>query len=242
MNFLLRINLNILDTPGFDGNNADKEMNTANRTASFARKLVARQFGDFFIYPTHDQTIEKIWSNRRNHRLLDNILDDPSVSDEAKFLACEVFFKKDILFMQRHSPDKVAQIYAKALSNDFTGMANSWGLLYEHEDEGTVGIAFLTIGRKAIPTLSKLLDDDRIAAKYQGSGEATLGNGYRFRIKDFAAYYIGRILGNPLKYYPDVTDRDGQINNLHEMLRRDLLLNKPISSGPAGAANPVFDR
>jgi hypothetical protein len=38
---------------------------------------------------------------------------------------------------------------------------------------------------------------------YQGSKEATIGNAYGYRIKDFAAYYIGRILGVPLKYYPE---------------------------------------
>jgi hypothetical protein len=193
-------------------------MNTKSSTASFAKKLVAREFGDFFIYPMHDETIENIWSDSTNHQLLDNILDDPTVSDEAKFLACEVFFKKDILFMQRHPPEKVAEIYTQALSNDFTGMANSWGLLYERQDEGTVGIVFLKIGEKAIPSLSKLLDDERANLKYEGSKEATVGNGYGYRIKDFAAYYIGRILGHPLKYYPDPADRDEQINALKKEL------------------------
>jgi hypothetical protein len=193
-------------------------MNTESRTASFAKKLTDREFGEFFIYPMHDETIEKIWSDSNNHQLLDKVLDDPTVSAEARFLACEVFFQKDILFMRRHAPEKVAEIYAQALSNDFTGMANSWGLLYEHEDEGTVGITFLRIGEKAIPALSNLLDDERTNLKYEGSEEATVGNGYGYRIKDFAAYYIGRILGHPLKYYPDPADRDEQINVLKKEL------------------------
>ncbi len=201
-----------------DESETNKAMNTESSTASFARKLVAREFGEFFIYPMHDETIENIWSDSTNHQLLDNILDDATVSDEARFLACEVFFKKDILFMQRHPPEKVAEIYTQALSNDFTGMANSWGLLYERQDEGTVGIVFLKIGEEAIPALSKLLDDERTNLKYEGSKEATVGNGYGYRIKDFAAYYIGRILGNPLKYYPDLADRDEQINALKKEL------------------------
>jgi hypothetical protein len=191
-------------------------MNGEINTASFAKKLTDREFGEFFIYPMHDQTIDKIWSVPSHHRLLDDILGDATISNEAKFLACEVFFKKDALFMQRHSPEKVAEIYTQALSNDFTGMANSWGLLYEQQDEGTVGIAFLAIGEKAIPALSKILDDERTHLRYQGSIEATVGNGYGYRIKDFAAYYIGRIIGHPLKYYPDLTDRDEQINNLNQ--------------------------
>jgi hypothetical protein len=196
----------------------NEETNIKNRTAAFAEKLVARQFGEFFIYPMHDETIEKIWSDSRNHQLLDDVLEDEDVSGEAKFLACEVFFKKDIFFMERHSPEKVAEIYAGALSGDFTGMANSWGLLYEHEDDGAVGVAFLTIGEKAIPALSELLDDERTNLTYQGSAEATVGNAYAYRVKDFAAYYIGRILGSPLKYYPDPADRDEQINQLKQVL------------------------
>jgi hypothetical protein len=187
-------------------------------TSSFAKKLTGREFGEFFIYPMHDETIEKIWSEPENHQLLDEVLSDESVSDEAKFLACVVFFKRDISFMQRHSPEKVAEIYAKALSNDLTGMANSWGLLYEDQDDGTAGVAFLAIGEKAIPALSKLLDDERTNLRYRGSEEATVGNGYGYRIKDFAAYYIGRILGTPLKYYPDTADRDKQIEELKARL------------------------
>ncbi len=196
-------------------------MSSATTTASFARKLTDWEFGDFFVYPMHDQTIDKIWSDQDNHQLLDNILDDPGVSGEAKFLACEVLFKKDIEFMQRHSPEQVAEIYASALSNDLTGMANSWGLLYQEQDDGPVGIAFLTIGERAIPALVRLLDDERTSLKYQGSIEATVGNGYRYRVKDFAAYYIGRIRGKPLKYYPNLADRDRQIEGLKEELALD---------------------
>jgi hypothetical protein len=194
------------------------EMNAQTETASFAKKLVAREFGEFFIYPMHDETIENVWSDPRNRQLLDDVLNDPTISHETKFLACEIFFKKDILFMRRHAPEEVAEIYAKALSDNLTGMANSWGLLYEHEDDGPVGGAFLTIGRKAIPALAKLLNDERTDLKYQGSVEATLGNQYRYRIKDFAAYYIGRINGTPLHYYADFSDRDEQINTLKKNL------------------------
>lgn len=191
-------------------------MNTET-TASFAHKLVDRTFGEFFIYPMHDQTIDRIWADPENRPLLDSVLADTSISSEAKFLAAEVFFKKDILFMQRHAPEKVAAIYVEALKNNWTGMANSWGLMYKHEDEGPVGIAFLTIGEKAITPLSGLLDDETIL-QYQGSREATVGNAYRYRVKDAAAYYIGRILGAPLVYYPEISDRDAQIDRLREKL------------------------
>lgn len=197
-------------------------MNTESTTAAFARKLTDREFGEFFIYPMHDETIDRIWRDPENRELLDDVLNDTTISNEAKFLAAEVFFKKDILFMQRHAPEKVAAIYADGLSNNRTGMANSWGLLYERQDEGTAGTAFLTIGEKAIPPLAELLDDERTHLKYQGSIEATIGNQYGYRVKDFAAYYIGRILGKPLTYYPDISDRDAQI----ERLKKELSLRR----------------
>lgn len=196
----------------------DKTMDDHDAVKAFAKKLVAREFGEFFIYPMHDETIGSIWSDPANRQLLDQVIEDDQVSTEARFLACEVFFKNDIFFMQRHAPEKIAEIYTEALSQDLTGMANSWGLLYEWEDEGPVGIAFLTIGKKSIPALSRLLDDERTILKYQGSKEATVGNAYRYRVKDFAAYYIGRILGNPLKYHPEFKDRDVQIATLKRSL------------------------
>lgn len=186
--------------------------------ASFARRLTGREFGEFFVYPAHDQTVDRIWEDATARQLLDRVLNDPSTSNEARLLACEVLFKKDILFMRRHAPEKVAEIYARALSDNLTGMANSWGLLYDKQDDGPLGIAFLTIGERAIPALSKLLDDERRHLKYQGSVEATVGNSYRYRVKDFAAYYIGRIRGKPLKYYPDPAARDQQIDELKKEL------------------------
>ena len=120
--------------------------------------------------------------------------------------------------MQRHAPEQIAAVYAQALVDNYTGMANSWGLLYGHEDDGPAGIAFLIIGEKAIPALVKLLDDDAAGPEYQGSEEATVGNGYHYRIKDFVAYYIGRILNKRLKYFPHPADRDKQIEGLKKSL------------------------
>jgi hypothetical protein len=106
------------------------------------------------------------------------------------------------------------------LRQDFTGIANSRGLLYDHEDAGTVGIAFLTIGEKAVPALSTLPGDERTHLRHQGSLEATVGNGYGYRIKDFAAYYIGKIIGISLKYYACLADGDARIGQLKKEIEQ----------------------
>ena len=194
-------------------------MNPKTKHGIFAQQLVDRKFGNFFIYPMHDETIDSIWRDPANHKLLEDIIEDDSVSDEAKFLACVVLDKMDVTYGTRHSPEKIVGIYAKALVNNFTGMANSWGLLYDQMDDGPIGIKFIAMRQYAVPVLLKLLDDERTTLTYQGSAEATIGNGYKYRIKDFAAYYLGRMMGKPLKYYPDLSERDKQIEKLKEDLK-----------------------
>ncbi len=188
---------------------------------SLAQQLERRSLGDLFVWPAHDQTVERIWAGGANSDALDEVIASPESSQMARFIACEVFFAKDVFFMQRHSPAQVAQIYAEALAGNFTGRANSWGLLYQHEDEGPVGVRFLQIGRHAVPALTALLDDDSTPLQYHGSEEATVGNAYGFRVKDFAAYYLGRIRNERLKYFAATKKRDAQIDKLKKKLAKE---------------------
>jgi hypothetical protein len=197
----------------------NNEMKNNQESKDLAEKLISREYGEFFIYPMHDETIDKIWENTNDHALFDNILSDSSINFEAKFLVCEIFFRKDILFMQRHDPEYIAEIYAQALVQNYTGMANSWGLLYKENDDGTVGVAFVIIGEKSIPALVGLLDNESQSLEYLGSIESTIGNSYKYRIKDFAAYYLGRILAKPLEYFSDYQKRDEQIESLKAYLK-----------------------
>lgn len=82
-------------------------------------------------------------------------------------------------------------------------------------EKAPVGVAFLTIGKNAIPALLKLLDyKEKYPLFFIGSEEATIGTMRRLRREDFAAWFIGRILGKHLKYYPDFESRDKQIEEL----------------------------
>lgn len=184
----------------------------------FAQQLAQMRFGEMWSWPAHDETVAAIWDEGDNAPRLDAIVDSAEAPPKARFVACEVLGAEDPFYMQRHPPAQVAQIYATALAGDFTGRANSWGLLYEEQDEGPVGVVFLAIGADAIPALAPLLDDDRRIHEYEGSEEATVGNAYGYRVKDFAAYYIGRIQGQPLAWHPEVADRDAQIEALKARL------------------------
>jgi hypothetical protein len=116
--------------------------------------------------------------------------------------------------------DRVAAIYTDALVNNTTGMANSWGLLYEHNDEGPIGIMLVMLGEEAIPELVKLLDNETIHP-YHGSEEATVGDDYQFRVKDFAAYYICRIKNIEAVYHETHADRNTEIEKLKILLTKD---------------------
>jgi len=146
------------------------------------------------------------------------LVNDPAAPGEARFLAGEVLFASDSAFLSRTDPARLAEVYAEALVNNYTGIANSWGLLSAADDPGPVGQRFLQLGGAAIPALSRLLANPAIPAHYVGSEEATVGNGYRFRVKDFAAFYLSKIKGLPLLLPREPGDRDRAITQLKALL------------------------
>jgi len=70
------------------------------------------------------------------------------------------------------------------------------------------------IGPPALPALTALLDNADLRTDYEGSEEATVGNMARYRVKDFAAFYIAQIKNMPLPFYPDFVRRDEAIAQL----------------------------
>jgi hypothetical protein len=191
-----------------------------SKTHQLARKLIDRAYGEMFVYPSHDQTIDAIWNEPGNAQVLEALVEDTEQPLQARFLACEVLFAKDFTFTSRVPASAVAEIYARALEGNFTGMANSWGLLYEHDDPGPVGVRFIMLGDDAIPALVRLLDNDAAPLIYSGSKEATVGNAYQFRIKDFAAYYLGRILNRGVAWHESPVARDQEIDKLKKTVQK----------------------
>lgn len=189
-----------------------------NQTSDLARKLMSHAYGEFFVLPAHEETIDRVWGEPANRAALEALTADAAQPLEARFLAAEVLFARDFTFTSRVPPAVVAEIYARALEQNLTGMANSWGLLYEHDDAGPVGIRFVMLGDPAVPSLVRLLDNAGAPLTYAGSKEATVGNAYRYRIKDFAAYYLGRIRSIPVSFHSDVAERDQEIARLRQTL------------------------
>jgi hypothetical protein len=171
---------------------------------------------------------DSIWQNGENRTSLEQIVKSSEYPDLARILASEVLYEKVPDYPLEEWNSTLAYLYSQALA--LTGVetggmqitGNQWGFMY-HSDEagvqdyGALGLHLMETGTTAIPHLTKLLDNtDTIF--YEGSEEATLGNSLRYRVKDAAAYFIGKIAGIPVQFYDQPADRDAEIERLKQAL------------------------
>lgn len=195
---------------------------TNTKSNTIIKKLVEDHYGEFFNYAIQDQIISTVWAEAGGVAPLKAIVINEDAPTKARLLACEVLMKNEFTFLRDEDVkiDRVAAIYTDALVKNTTGMANSWGLLYEHDDEGPIGIMLVMLGEEVIPELVKLLDNETIYM-YDGSETATVGNAYRFRVKDFAAYYICEIKNIEAVYHETHAARDEEIEKLKALLAKE---------------------
>ncbi|MEO1270185.1 MAG: hypothetical protein AAFX99_19025, partial [Myxococcota bacterium] len=104
--------------------------------------------------------------------------------------------------------------YGQALAQDYVGMANPWGL---PKTIGPLGERLLGLGEAVVPMLMANLSNDD-AVTYAGSEEASIGNAYRFRVKDLAAYYLALIRAEVFIIDKDPAARDDEIAQLRGRL------------------------
>jgi hypothetical protein len=135
----------------------------------------------------------------------------------ARFLAAEILFYKDGTFKTENRREKLAPVYAAALSQNFTETANPWGL--PGVLNGLAGEHLLALGKVIVPELVNLLDNSK-RIYYEGSKEATLGNHYGCRVKDLAAYYISMINAIPFQMDEDPNKRDEEIDAIKHKLEQ----------------------
>ena len=221
--FILLCSLCSCHVPQNTTRSNDSNTNMTNtKSDTIIKKLLEDQYGEFFNYAVQDQIMSTIWDEAGGVAPLKSIVINEEVPTKARLLACEVLMKYEFTSLRSEDVkiDRIAAIYTDALVNNITGMANSWGLIYEHNDEGPVGIMLVMLGEKAIPELVKLFDNETIHM-YHGSEEATVGNGYKFRVKDFAAYYICKIKNIKAVYHETHAARDEEIEKLKTLLAKD---------------------
>jgi hypothetical protein len=196
------------------------KMNVSSQ--ALAGELVETGYEGFFFYGD-DSAIDDIWDEPGNPERLQALILDDAISWPARFLAAEILFAKKEDFPTPELLPPLAAIYAHALAQtgvsmeDFYLPANIWGFLYELDDPGDAGQHFIDLGEAALPELIPLLDNEDHVL-YEGSREATMGNEYNYRIKDFAAFYISKIKDIPIPFQPELEKRDREIEKLKQTL------------------------
>jgi hypothetical protein len=112
-----------------------------------------------------------------------------------------------------------AEVYCLALQKDVLEADDAWGSLWWESEVGLLGYHVLAQGDAAIPALVTMLDDESLRNRYHGDGEKTTLLAIRhYRVKDFAAYYIAKILAYDLPWQSVLADRDTAINQMQQDL------------------------
>lgn len=181
--------------------------------ATLARRLVDLGYAGLFECP--GEHLDALWGEPGAPEALATLALDPEAPELARFLAAEALSRKQSGYPPEEQRRALAPVYAAALARGFTGPANAWGL--PGEVGGLAGDHFVALGEGAIPELAALLDN-RTRLFYEGSQEATLGNHYRYRVKDLAAFFAGEIRRAPFQVHEDPEARDEEIEGLKSSL------------------------
>ena len=188
------------------------------------KQLAETSFPELFLRGDFSKA-DQIWESGKNRAALEAILVSATAADYVKFLTAELLRKKEAP-LKKEISGILAGVYATALKNStwdagntFQLNGNVWGFLYEQDDAGHLGKQLVSFGEAAVPHLIALLNDaGRVL--YEGSQEATIGNAYQYRIKDFAAFYISKITNIPVPFHQEIEKRDEEIERLKTILNQ----------------------
>lgn len=181
------------------------------------------------FYVTNKSLMDSVWQNGKNQKALEKLVASYQYNSYVRFLASEILFNKVSDYPSDKIKDTLGLLYSNAIvgsstvSNNLWISGNEWGFMYHTDrmgitDFGTVGSHLMKIGKPAVPFLVKLLNNNGIIF-YEGSQEATLGNSLRYRVKDVAAYYIGKITDVSVDFYESNTERDKEIERIKQLFK-----------------------
>lgn len=168
------------------------------------------------LFLSDDKELNRLWALPDTPKNLHALIASTAASAEVRFLAAEILARRESDgFPPPEAGDALAAAYAHALAA--TVEANRWGMPGELDEPA--GQHLVALGRPAVPALRPLLSDTR-AVTYGGSKEAMVGNDYHYRVKDFAAFFIARILKLPYRVVTDPAKRDQAISDLAAQIPR----------------------
>jgi len=175
-----------------------------------------RDLGYLELFQRFDENaLDQVWWRPDAPERLRQLALHSGTSSVPDFLAAEVLFTRDPTFPAPSDRGVLASLYAEALRQNMTRMANPWGL--PGDLSAPVATHVLALGDAAVPAFAALLDDDT-QLRYSGSKEATYGNSYDYRVKDEAAALIAELIGMPYPVHLDPQDRNAEIDLLRQRL------------------------
>lgn len=192
--------------------------------SALERKIFEMDYQNYLLTGDHE-IAESIWQNGNNKNELEWIIES-STSFFPKLIAAEILAQKGIQIVSRFS-QKLLETYTNALRDssqeldtNYRFPGNLWGFINEEDDPGLLGERIIQFGHPMVPFLKRLLNEKGMVL-YEGSEEATIGNALQCRIKDFAAYYISKIVHVPFIFHQDKELRDTEIEQLKVKLAED---------------------
>lgn len=159
---------------------------------------------------------DSVWALDSSREILECIVEKNDIDGRSRFFAAEVLFTHSKWRPEGPLKRTVALLYAEALKENYTDIANPWGL---PDDLGNIGKHVILLDEEAIKAFSPLLDC-RIPLTYAGSRAATAGMLYKYRVKDVAATYISEQLGRSFNGERAPLLRNIQIRKLKHILRK----------------------
>ncbi len=179
-----------------------------------AARLCALGYVELFHRPGAE-ALDAVWNEPGAPERLRSLALDAAAPGAARFLAAEVLARKRAEPQSEEEKAVLAPVYAEALARDHSELRNPWGI--PGVEDGPAGRHLAALGAAAVPALAALLDDDA-PVLYSGSKEATVGNGYRFRVRDLALYFLREIRGEPLDVREDPAARDREVEAMQAAL------------------------
>ena len=157
-----------------------------------------------------DDPLERLGADRADLRRL---VEDADAPLEQRFLAAEVLFRVDKRFPPKSLAPELARIYVGALRDGVVTAANVWSM--PGELDGPAGQHLVKLGAAAESELEGALADGT-SVTYAGSREASIGNSYKYRVKDIAAQLLRAIRGDALEVDASPSRRDRAIRELRK--------------------------
>jgi hypothetical protein len=198
---------------------APMKQHDSSRVDDLAAKLASCKVADMANGLSMDRQVTAVWNEFGDVGLYMPLLEDAHRPAAVRFAAALVLRSKHAEQLRKANPRVVAQVFATALQLDLAGLAEPWGRLWASGDPlGLLGQIFIELGRPAQQPLEALLDDTTVRDSYTGSEEATEMAMRRYRVKDFAAFYLAKILGLELPWEANLARRDEAIARLRTQL------------------------